>query len=162
MHLVEVATDLGFKADQVGYVVIGFDLEEVGLGLEAIEDAVEEVPAPGVAVNGGDLGGFEEGFGGAGLGVGRTGGWGFEVEGEGEGSGNSRVLEIEFLGAVAFAEGFAGGDAPDFEVGFEEEVLHECWIGCKWSHSSAVRLSMNGARLLRGRGKSRSSLGMAN
>jgi len=32
--------------------------------LQAIEDAVEKIPALGVAMDGGVLGGFEEGFGG--------------------------------------------------------------------------------------------------
>ena len=58
----EVAADLLLHLPQMGDVGVDLDLEQVAVGLEAVERAVEEVPAIGRAVDGSGLGEVEEGF----------------------------------------------------------------------------------------------------
>ena len=70
VHLVEVSADLGVELAEVGDVGVDLNFEEVAVALEAIEDAVEEVPAVGRAVDGGVLGEVEKGLGGVGGGDG--------------------------------------------------------------------------------------------
>ncbi len=129
VHLVEVAADLLLECAELSDVGVDLDLEEVAGGLEAEEDAVEEVPAVGRAVDGGDLCGFEEGLRGVGCGDGEAGGAvvGFGgVEGQEECGGDGCVLEIEVFGSVALLEEGAGVGAPVVEVGLDEDVLHRC------------------------------------
>ncbi len=60
MHLVQVATHLGFHADQLRDVVVSFDLEEIALGLHAVEHAIKQVPAVRITVDGYEFRGVEE------------------------------------------------------------------------------------------------------
>ena len=83
VHLMQVAADLGGEAGELENVVVGFEGEEVSVRLKAEEDAVEEVPALGVAVGGGVVGEVEEGFGGVRAGDGWAGGGFVWFEGEG-------------------------------------------------------------------------------
>ena len=134
VHLVEVAADLGFEADELGDVVVGFDLEEVAVSLETIEDAIEEVPALWIAVDGGELGGFEEGFWDVGVLDGSAVGCVVKGEGKGERRRDGAVLEVEVLGAIAGFEGVASGGAPGVEIGLKKEVFH-AGLSLRWRES---------------------------
>ena len=131
VHFVEVAPDLGLEAEELGDVVIGLDAKEIAVGLQAVEDAVQEVPAVGAAVDGDDGGGFEEGLGDVRRGDGRAGGLGFGLEGQGEGGVDGGVLEVDVLREIAGVKEGAGVGAPVGEVGLDEEVAHGlARLGC--------------------------------
>ena len=68
MHLVEVAADLLVEGAEVGDVGVDLDFEEITVALEAKEDAVEEIPAVGRAVDGSGLSEVEKGLRGMGSG----------------------------------------------------------------------------------------------
>ncbi len=124
LHLVYLALDLGGEAEELRYVGVGFLTEQDAVGLEAVENPIEEVPAVGIPIGGGEDGGFEEGLRGVRAGKGSSGGGLAGIERESEGGGGCGVLEIEILGRVAGVKGLAGGFAPGFEVGLEENLSH--------------------------------------
>ena len=119
VHFVQVAAHLGFQPDELGDVVVGFELEQIALSLQAVEEPVEEVPPLRVAVDGGELRGFEEVFGGVRLEDGWAGGGVLGVKRKGEGCRRGCVLQVELFRAVAGVQCVAGRGAPGFEVGRE-------------------------------------------
>jgi hypothetical protein len=130
---VEVAADLGFEAGEQEDVFVGLLLEEVAAGLEAEEDAIEQIPALRVAMRGDEARGFQERCRGVRVGNRWTGGRlvGFEREGEWE--GNGCVLEVELAGVESGVESVAGDAAPGFQARGDRDVLH-CWM--RWREAA--------------------------
>lgn len=127
LHGVEVAAHLSFQAGELEDIFVGLLLEEVAAGLEAEEDAIEEVPALRVAMRGDEARGVEEGGRGVGVREGRTGGELVGLKREGERRGDGGVVEIKLAGVEAGAEGVARDESPSLKAGGDGDAFH-CWM----------------------------------
>ena len=62
MHFMQIATDLVLHLTHLRNIGVDFNLEQITIALQAIENAEEQVPACGAAMRRNDFGAIEEGL----------------------------------------------------------------------------------------------------